>query len=492
MRGTRVARRRIVITATLAALACVFGTFQLASARATHPPDLTGSWHGKLVLPQGELRIVFHLSRKDSGYTATLDSPDQDATGIPVSAVTVKGDTIRLDVDAAGGVYDGVVQQGGQKIAGKWSQGGSSLPLELTRSAEAPAPQRRPQEPTGALPYSEEEVRYDNPAAAGVRLAGTLTLPRTPGRHAAALLITGSGPQNRNEELLGHKPFLVLADYLTRRGIAVLRVDDRGVAASTGDFAKATSLDFASDAKAGIAYLKSRPEINPAAIGLIGHSEGGLIAPIVATESNDVAWIVMMAGPGIPGDSILYLQGELIARASGSSEAAIRQSRDVQRKAFAALREAATDSVASARVREVLTAAFAAMGEADRKTMGLPPGGDSQIIEQQTRMFVSPWFRFFLSHDPYPTIARVKVPVLAINGSLDLQVPAEANLSAIRRALETGGNRRHAVRELPGLNHLFQTAKTGGPAEYAQIEETMSPAALQLVSAWITETVQRR
>jgi len=285
--------------------------------------SIEGIWQGTLKAPGGvELRIVFKISEKPDGtMTATMDSSDQGVTGIPVEKVAFENGNLRLDVKSILGVFQGKLKEDGLEIEGEWKQSGQSFPLVLKRIEKA-AEVRRPQEPKKPYPYKEEEVVYENKEA-GITLAGTLTLPRQECPFPAVLLISGSGPQDRNETLLGHRPFLVLADYLTRRGIAVLRVDDRGVGESTGNISQATSEDFATDVLAGIEYLKNRKEINPMQIGLIGHSEGGFIAPMVAVQSPDVAFIVLMAGTGLTGEEILYLQGELMARAEGASEEAI-------------------------------------------------------------------------------------------------------------------------------------------------------------------------
>lgn len=471
------------------ALAGLLLTATMSAPARAQQPDLDGAWLGTLEAGAIKLRLVFRFTRQvDGTYGAALDSPDQGARGIPASSVEVKGDSVRVTLASLNAVYRGALQPGAARIAGTFTQHGMSFPLELARTDEVPDPGRpRPQDPKEPLPYHSEDVVYENPAAPGVRLAGTFTRPREPGRYPAALLITGSGPQNRNEEIMGHRPFLVLADHLTRRGIAVLRVDDRGVGESTGDFSTATSADFASDVRAGVAYLKSRDDVDPAAIGLIGHSEGGLIAPMVAAESDDVAWIVLMAGPGLPGDSILILQAELIARASGAPDTAIRWNQELQRTLFRILREEPSDSAARERVR----AALRAFHERTRAALGQRPAEGTEAeareaaIEQQVRQVVTPWYRYFIDYDPRPTLRRVKVPVLALNGSLDLQVPSDPNLAAIREALEQGGNRNVTIIEFPGLNHLFQTAKTGAPAEYAKIEETIAPAVLETIAEWV-------
>jgi pimeloyl-ACP methyl ester carboxylesterase len=303
------------------------------------------------------------------------------------------------------------------------------------------------------------------------------------GPFPAVLLISGSGPQDRNEEIMGHKPFLVLADYLTRRGIAVLRVDDRGVGGSTGKVGVSTIEDHVGDALAGIEFLKSRKEIDAGKIGLVGHSEGGLVAPAAAVKSPDVAFIVLLAGTGVRGDQIVYSQGELIAKSAGASADAIAKNTDLQRKLFAVLKETQDDEQAATQMREVVKAWKEQLTDAERATFDKI----EQLLDAQLKTFTNPWFRHFLAYDPKPVLEMVQCPVLAIVGELDLQVPPDENLPAIEAALKKAGNRDYTVKELPGLNHLFQAATTGSPLEYGQIEETFNPAALKVVGDWIAE-----
>lgn len=459
-----------------------YGAAWPASVFPAPEPDLEGTWQGRLSVGATSLRIVFNVTKADDGaLSATLDSPDQGATGIPVAEVVVAGDTVRFEVTAIGGVYSGVANEDGSKIEGTWSQSGQSLPLVLERVEEAPEV-NRPQEPEPPYPYKAEDVRFEN-AGAGVTLAGTLTLPEGAGPFPAVVLISGSGPQDRDEALMGHRPFFVLADYLTRRGIAVLRFDDRGVGASTGDFAAATSVDFAGDARAGVAYLATRDEVDVGRIGLAGHSEGGLIAPMVAAEESGVAFIVLMAGPGLTGEEILYAQGALINRANGTPEEAVGRNRAVQERLFAVLKEEADADTAGERLRAIMREQAEALGADERAATG----DTEAAIEAQVRQLNSPWFRYFLTYNPAPTLARVSCPVLAINGEKDLQVPAQENLRAIEAALQAGGNANYEVHELAGLNHLFQPAETGSPTEYAGIEETFSPTAMALIADWILQ-----
>jgi pimeloyl-ACP methyl ester carboxylesterase len=352
-----------------------------------------------------------------------------------------------------------------------------SFPLDLERT-DKPAELRRPQEPKPPFPYLAEEVTVSN-AKAGITLAGTLTLPKGAGSFPAAILVTGSGPEDRDEAIFGHKPFLVLADALTRRGIAVLRLDDRGTGKSTGDFAKATQGDFVEDALSAVAYLRGRKEVDPKKIGLVGHSEGALIAARAAMESPAVAFVVMLEGPGLPCDQVLYRQAALILKASGASNEAVAAKHAEQEQIFAILRKERDDDAAVKQILAVLKRFE-------------PTGTPEPALAAYAKGVVTPWFRRFIDLDPRITLTKVKCPVLAVGGEKDLQVPPEENLKAIEEALRAGGNTKVTVKELPGLNHLLQPAKTGLPAEYASIEETMAPAALKLVGDWILgETTPR-
>lgn len=440
--------------------------------------DLGGTWQGKLKISAIELRIVFNISKDSEGnLSATLDSPDQGAYGIAVDEVIVNDDSVKFLINAVKGYYDGLMIADSIKIEGHWHQGAMNLPLEL-RKNDVVEKINRPQEPKEPFPYKSEEVKFIN-SQAGDTLAGTLTLPDEGGPFTAVILVSGSGPQNRNEELLGHKPFLVLADYLTRNGIAVLRYDDRGVAESTGNFASATSEDFASDAIAAIEFLKARNDINK--IGIAGHSEGGLIAPIVAVQSDDVDFIVLMAGPGIRGDSILILQTGLILKANGTEEKIIDRDLALIRQIYNDILNINDEIILKDSVTTLFNNAYSALTDEEREQLG----DKNTYLDNQLKILLSPWFEFFIRYNPYPTIEKVKCPVLAINGEKDLQVPPKENLSAIEKALENGGNKNYKIVEMPGLNHLFQDCETGSPAEYNKIEETFSPDAMKVIADWI-------
>ncbi len=445
-----------------------------------------GIWQGMLDVGGGNiLRIVFHISDEDDSLSGALDSPDQGAFGIPVSSVEISSDSIRLNVQSLNGYYLGGLEDS-IKITGIWNQNGRTFPLILKKTNKVEEV-KRPQEPKKPYPYKEEEVKFQNKKA-DITLAGTLTLPESGNNFPAVVLITGSGPQDRNETIVNHKPFLVLADYLTRRGIAVLRYDDRGFGESGGKFSTATTQDFVTDALAAVDYLLSRKEINKHEIGLIGHSEGGLIAPLAAVKSDKVDFIVLMAGPGLPGEDILKMQSELILKANGADKDYIQKTETLNNDAYNLIKTV-KDSI---QLREKLDSLFNnylnSFPENERAKLGKDP---EKTFKSQINFITTPWFKYFLTYDPRPTLKKVKVPVLAIDGSKDLQVPPKEDLEAISKSLSEGGNKNFKVEELQGLNHLFQTANTGSPAEYAKIEETIAPKALNAIGDWILKTVNK-
>jgi hypothetical protein len=305
------------------------------------------------------------------------------------------------------------------------------------------------------------------------------------------VLITGSGPENRDEEVFGHKPFLVLSDYLTRQGIAVLRYDDRGVGKSGGDSRTATTADLATDALAAFEYLKTRSGIDPKRIGVLGHSEGGVIAPFVANEAPDVAFVVLMAGTGVPGDSVIMLQSRLVAKAEGAADSTLAKSAVVERELLDLAKSSLDSAALMAKLRPLLKQSMSQLSPADSQKVS-SADTSNQAVEQQMRQVLTPWFHYFLNYDPRPALKKLKQPVLAVNGEKDVQVAPKENLAAIEAALKAGGNKDFLVKELPGLNHLFQTATTGGVSEYAKIEETISPTALKVMGDWILAHVGAR
>ena len=349
-------------------------------------------------------------------------------------------------------------------------------------------PPPRPQEPLKPYPYYTEDITFEN-SQAGITLAGTLALPSTQRNFPVAILITGSGPQNRDEEISGHKPFLIIADHLTKQGIAVLRFDDRGVGQSTGEFKTATTADFASDVASAIKYVKSRKEINDNKIGLIGHSEGGMVAPLVASESEDVNFMVMLAGPRIDLVNLMLMQQELLAKAYGISEADINKYiLPVHKKAYHMITTYSDSTALKAELKDLIDESYDKIKEAYDRSSADAMISDltkEEAISMQAEEWSSEWYRYFLKYDPASILENVSCPVLALNGDKDLQVTPKENLSAIDSALRRGGNTNVTVKMLPNLNHLFQNCETGSPEEYDEIDETFSPVALREISDWI-------
>ncbi len=470
---------------TAISVALILITALSALSKGTETEGIEGIWMGTLKVSVVELRIVFKISANADGtLTATIDSPDQGAEDIPVNKVTFENGRFYLESKTIHGSYEGNMKED-SSIEGTWRQGGLSFPLLLKRVDEAPT-LHRPQEPKKPYPYIEEEVSYENEEA-GIKLAGTFTFPRYEGPFPAVILITGSGAQDRNETVCGHRPFLVLADYLTRKGVAVLRADDRGVGGSTGNLLEATSEDLASDVLAGVKYLKSRKEVNPKEIGLIGHSEGGIIAPIVATQSSDVAFIVLMAGTGLTVEEIIYLQDDLLLKTVGVSDEVLALQRTSSEQIFEIIKNEKDNKIAKKKIRNIMTDILGKLSKEEKDSLG----ASEATMEIQLKMLLSRWFRFFLTYDPKTALMKVKCPVLAINGQLDIQVPPKENLSAIKEALKTGGNTNYTIQELPKHNHLFQRAETGTVSEYSKIEETISPIALESISQWILKQTSR-
>lgn len=437
-----------------------------------------GIWEGALDLGSIKLRLAFRLAtRKDGSLGGTLDSPDQGAKDIPLGRVDIP-EQGKLSIDVIGARFVGTLDDSTGQLKGSFSQNGKVLPLTLSHVKHATT-LNRPQTPTPPFPYEQREVEYAG-LDEGVRLAGTLTLPRSGGPFPALLLITGSGAQDRDETIFAHKPFFVIADDLSRHGIAVLRVDDRGFGKSVGP--SGTTADFARDVQAGVAFLAGLADIDSQRIGLLGHSEGGLIAPMVAAGSDRIDFIILLAGPGTPGDQLILDQTMAFLHAAGESEETIASSRRVQEKLMALVKDESlpTKEIAS-RAREVLLSEPKLTEEEGVKAQ----------LESQLQLLQNEWTIFFIRYDPLPALERVRCPVLAINGSKDLQVLAGPNLAGIARALKKGGNRDVTIKEFPGLNHLLQPCKTGLIDEYSSIETTIDPAVLQLLESWILSHVTK-
>jgi pimeloyl-ACP methyl ester carboxylesterase len=446
--------------------------------------EITGAWHGLLSVQGTQLPLTFNVDKTADSLKATIDSPEQKALGIPVARAIYKDSTLTFLMPDMGAEYRGKLTSK-NIFVGNFTQRGRNFPMNLSREKAEKTKINRPQEPLAPYPYYTEEIKFKNEKEK-ITLAGTLTLPKKEGKFPVVILISGSGPQNRNEELMGHKPFLVLADHLTKNGIGVLRYDDRGTNESEGDFSDCNSQNFAYDVEAAIKYLLTRKEIDKTNIGLIGHSEGGLIAPIVASKNKNVAFIVLLAGPGMSGGDILLLQQELIGRATGISEKDLAETKSINTVAYQIISKSKDIPEAKKQLAEYYKKTISAMPEDERPTQQEAEEG----ITTQINAITGKWMYFFIKYNPYPNFKNVKCPVLALNGEKDLQVPSKENLVAIKKGIEMGKNKNVTTKELPNMNHLFQECKTGSPSEYATIEQTISPIALNEVSTWILNVVK--
>ena len=433
---------------------------------------MEGTWQGAIETGNMRMRLQLHISHDQAGgLIASVDSLDQSIQGIPASRVSENGSDIKLELPAFDAEYTGTVNTAKNSIAGTWSQSGNTEKLDFRRS-ERILELRRPQNPEKPYPYKVEEVSFA--AADGkANLAATLTLPQSNASFPAVLLLGGSGPNDRDETTAGHKTFLVLSDFLTRRGIAVLRYDKRGIAQSTGNYAAATLEDFAQDAESALAYLKSRKEVDAKRLGIIGHSEGGILGSLVATRSTDVSWLVLMGTPVTTGERTLLRQSELIARTGGLPEEQITRSLEFDRNAYAVVRGEKNPEAMEKRLNVLV--------EQSGLSQAMPPAA----LQAQIRVMSSPWFRDFLIYDPEPVLEKLQCPVLALSGDRDLQVDSTENVPLLRRVYEMSGNKDFTVVEIEGVNHLFQTAQSGSPALYGAIEETMAPSVLTAVGTWI-------
>ncbi|MHC4583807.1 MAG: alpha/beta hydrolase family protein [Planctomycetota bacterium] len=437
--------------------------------------DILGSWMGILRVGDMELRIAYTIQEdQDGSLSATLHSLDEVVYDIPVNEILYEDNQLTLISETAQSTYEGRLVKGRNSVYfdGQWKQAGMSFDLDLRPVEEIPRP-NRPQDPQPPFPYEQQEVVFEN-IPAGIQLAGTLTIPEGTGPFPVLVTISGSGSQDRNSNFFEHKPFWVIADYLARLGMAVLRYDDRGVGGSTNSETEATSADLAGDVQAAVTFLLDHQDIDPNRIGLIGHSEGGMIAPMVATEIEDIALIVLLAGPGVPGSKILLDQNEDIFRANGAPESVIETRLIYLRRIFEILQDYPDDEIAKEMIKQAFVQIFGS-------------GSSQEELNSEAEAWTSVWMRFFVLYDPGPTLAQVTCPVLALFCERDIQVDVNENLPVMESILAEAGHTDYLVHELPELNHLFQTAETGVIEEYAQIEETFSPIALDLIGAWISE-----
>lgn len=448
----------------------------------------TGSWEGTLDAGVIQLRIIFHIKEDGKGgLLSTADSPDQSAYGLKCDSTFIQGSGITILMTNLNASFSGKLIND-STIDGTFVQQ-ADIPLQLNKTTQVKE-KKRPQTPIAPFPYKMEEVEYSN-ADQSLRYGATITIPEGNTVFPAIVLITGSGAQDRDETIMGHKPFAVIADHLTRKGFMVLRADDRGVGKSTGIFNNATSEDFSKDVSSHIDYILSRPETNKKKIGLIGHSEGGMIAPMVAVKRKDIDFIVLLAAPGVPITDLMAAQNEAIAKSNAVGENALKEIQPLFKKVVSAIMDAPDSTTAIASITAITENWAAAQSKELLKELNFETARErSEYITEMVRQFQSPWFRYFIRFNPGEYLEQLKCKVLAINGDKDIQVLASQNLTGTEAALKKSKSPLYNIEELQGLNHLFQTCKKCSLEEYGELEETISPAALETISNWLIKNVK--
>lgn len=443
------------------------------AAEAAEGMPLAGAWVGELAAGPARARVVLRIEEGAAGVTGAIDSPDEGLEGLPAEGLRIEGGRLTFDLRVAGVRFEGQVAAGGSRIEGRWIGRGGELPLTLVRSADPPRAAPKPQVPRPPFPYEDREVIVTG--AGGVQLAGTLTLPRGEGPAPGVVLLSVAGPNDRDQiHSSGHRPYLVLADHLARRGIAVLRLDDRGVGGSSGSLFEATMDDLAADAVAAARFLAAQPGVDARRVGLLGNSEGGYLAALGASQAPEVAFAVLLGAPGVPAPDLLRRRSEDEAQRRGLSPGEITAALERLERLAAAVRQPSPEQ-SERDIRALLG------GQPLPVELAWMPAD----VEGQVRFFTSPWYRSEMSIDPLPVIRSLRVPVLALGGSKDRLNPSEQSLPAIQAALEEGGNPDYTVAKLPGLNHVFQTAETGGMEEWGRLPETFAPLALATISDWV-------
>ena len=421
--------------------------------------SIEGYWGGELNVQGMKLGMFFNIVKTDSGFVSTLDVPQQGASGIQVSTTTFDGFNIRMEMAALHASYEGILYEG--YIGGTYSESGMKFPLTLRKTEKKPL--LRPQEPKAPFPYKQEEVTFRNERE-GITLAGTLTMPEGNGTCPAVVMISGSGPQNRDSELYGHKTFAVIADFLTSNGIAVLRFDDRGVGASERGNTAATTLDLSYDAEAAVKFMKAKKCFSR--IGVAGHSEGGLISFMLA-ERKMVDFVVSLAGPSVKGSEIIVAQQDSISRIKGMSQELIVANKKLFKDFFLIIDNSETIEGARPQVESLASI--------------LPENARKELMNQ----LLTPWMFYFCKYNPAKSIAATTCPVLVLNGTKDMQVIASQNIPAYQKIISQNPEAKFEFHVLPNLNHLFQHCTTGDISEYSQIEETISPEVLEFMKTFI-------
>lgn len=448
-------------------------TFFLASI-FTYSQEIVGSWQGELEVQGMKIPLIFNITAEGSNFKSTMDSPKQGAKGIPVTKTTFSNNELFLEAINMNVTYKGTFQN--DKIEGLFIQNKIELPLILTKVTDTTAfIQRRPQTPKAPFDYPTEEVRFENPTDKNT-LAGTISIPKNKKDFPIIIMITGSGSQDRNEEIFGHKPFAVIADDFAKKGIATLRIDDRGVGESSKGNDNPTTANYATDINAAVEFLAKKGYNN---IGLLGHSEGGMIAPMVATSNKKVKFIISMAGPGIAIDQLMAMQIEKGGQLAGENPEKLKLDVEISKKTFQFIKNYKGNDLKSELEKMYLI-------DFQKYPDSIMPKENIAIeAKNESEKFTNKWLLYFISFDPADYISKLKIPVLAINGNLDFQVDSKSNLNGFEKNLTKARNKNFKIVEMSGMNHLFQECTTGFVTEYGEIEQTISPKVLLEMSDWV-------
>ena len=452
------------------------------------------NWSGILNAGGQKIELRLHLKHNaDNTYSASWDVPIQKAIGIPASKTSLSNNKLSVEIKMIGAGYEGTITDKGDKIEGTWNQSGMNFPLNFTpfQEGQAAAVATKPQTPKPPFNYEVNEFTYQGQDTK-LTYGATITYPKDNTKHPLVILITGSGKQDRDESIFDHKPFAVLADYLTRKGFVVMRVDDRGAGKSTGNFNNSTTADFALDVEEHINYAKKLSMVDSNKIGLLGHSEGGLIAPMVAARNSSVAFIILMAGPAIPIIDLMALQNEKVLKSVGIAPAAIEAYLPLYRQIMKSVIAAKDKQDAIEQANTLTKDWFQKTDKAFVKgTTNISTEADiNHYATSMAETLSTPWWKFFASYDPQPTLLKLQCPVLALNGTADIQVPANENLTAMESIFKKSGNSRVSIQIMEGMNHLFQKCTACTVAEYGQLETTMEPAVLELLGKWLVANVK--
>ena len=465
----------------------VFIALVLIFSQTKAQNEIVGYWDGRLKMLTMDLDFQIRVEKSKNNFNAFMSIPSQKLKDYQLPVFNYKKKNLHFELPSQAGIakFDGALKT--DSIKGKILQAGIEGTFYLAKGTEQKTITKNEIKTEEPPPYLEEEVAFKS---GRVLLSGTLTYPKEEKKYPVIILLTGSGPQNRDEDIFGFKIFERIADYFSRRGFAVLRYDDRGVGGSTGNTMQSTTEDFADDAKSAIEFLKKQPNIDLERIGFLGHSEGGIIAPIAASNSNDVAFLILMSGAGVTGGEVLLEQQKLILKSNDVTESLIEQNLDLQKKINTALMNDKDLNDIRNDIQTFAEKDFETLGAEIKSSIKDKKTYINTTVQSQILMFNNPWFRYFVKYDPAPALQKVKVPVLMLFGELDLQVPVAQNKPKMEEALRIGGNKNFKSIVFPKANHLYQEAKTGSPGEYNELKKEFIPGFLEAISDWINQTLK--